>query len=114
MKTMLELIADWGWLLALLANGAIGWVAWSAKTYFASKASLEDLTDHISDQRQQAEQRMTRMERRLDGVPSHADLSRIHQRLDEITASNARQEGALPSMQNTLDIIVRALVKDRD
>lgn len=114
MNTTLEMIADWGWFLALMANGAIGWVAWSAKTYFVSKASFEDLTDHVDDQHRQAEDRMMRMERRLDSVPTHADLASIHRRLSEIAASNSRQEGALPAVQNTLDIIVRALVKDRD
>lgn len=137
---VVEFLRAWGWALAIAANLLTGWIGWSLRRQFVTRsdhersvkernealASLREAVqargreidgsiaramERLVEQDRLAESRLTRVEEQLRAAPSHADLSRIHERLDKIADVTGRLEGALQPLDRLLGLLTRAAVE---
>lgn len=127
----LDELSRWGWLISLLLTGLLAWLGWSARRMFVSydhhESSVRDLRSEITavEHRSRAElaeaiksidtglrtmaDRQTRVEERLQAAPSHADLTRLHERLDGIATDVGRVGESLAGVAATAKALERSL-----
>lgn len=127
----LEELARWGWLISLLLTSLLAWLGWSARRMFVSHehhaATVRDLRSEIAavEHRWRVDladalrgihtglrdmtDRQTRVEERLQAAPSHADLTRLHERLDAIAAEVGRVGESLAGVAATAKALERSL-----
>lgn len=119
MMEFLDTLGRYSWAISLLSPLLLGWIVWSFKTGFWSRAegeaAIKDLTAEVkkqlavaADERHKAAARLTRIEERQNAAPSHADLTRIHERLDRIADVASRLEGALQPLNRLTDLLTQA------
>lgn len=116
---MIDELLRWGWLLAIATNLLLGWIGWSLRKQFLTRAEADERFAAIAASVnaavasfQAAERdvanRLTRVEAEVAAAPSHADLSRIHDRLNHIADVTGRLEGALKPLDRLTSLLTQA------
>lgn len=115
----MEELLRWGWMLAIATNLLLGWIGWSLRKQFLTRAEADErfaaqdkkmgqaLAAFQASERE-VTNRLTRVEERVAASPSHADLTRIHERLDRIADVTSRLEGALKPLDRLTSLLTQA------
>ncbi len=82
---------EWGFGMALA--GIVGAIGWQAKTVITNG------------------HRVARLEARLDAFNIHAEITAIHQRVDDAAKTGAHVSGQLEQMNRTLEVIHRSMME---
>jgi hypothetical protein len=56
------------------------------------------------------EHRVTAVEQRIEDAPSHADLARLHQRIDAVASGISRLEGESTAQTRILNLVYESLI----
>lgn len=104
-----EFLRGWGWALAIGLNLFIAWVGWTFRSHFVTRDRLAQVIDGLAEQSREHDIRLTRVEEQLKAAPSHADLARLHDRLDQIYKDVSQQGQVLASVDSTARALARSL-----
>lgn len=115
----MEELLRWGWLAAIVANLLVAWIGWSLRKQFLSRGEADErfkaqderwgkALTAVNTGERDVSNRLTRVEERLTAVPSHADLTRIHDRLDRIADVTGRLEGSLKPLDRLIVLLTQS------
>lgn len=127
MTPVAEQFLKWWPVLLFLMNALIVWIGWSmtqAMKGFATKDSVTDAKNEIETEQRAAEARSVQLihgidkrvgalEERTKHMPSHDDLRRLHQRLDEINAGVNKLAGEVHGISRSVGLINQHLLDGR-
>ncbi|CAA0111640.1 Uncharacterised protein [BD1-7 clade bacterium] len=80
------------------------WV-WNANRHNASKQMIEDKNTALANQLSQHNNRLTQVERDLQHLPDHEDMSVIHTRINDSAQSLEAVRGELKQINNTMQLM---------
>ena len=91
-------------LTALLA--AFNWVyVWLSNRNRVTNERISSMESHVDKRLDNHAERLARLEQKVESGPSHADIKRLHARIDEMAAGFARMTGEFHTSQHTLNLI---------
>ena len=73
--------------------------------------NIEKMKDEVDDRLGQNAAQLARLEEAGKHTPTHDDLKRIHQRIDDVSGSIAHLQGEFSGAKNTLNLIHEYLMK---
>lgn len=101
---------NWGSYFAA-ANFALTWgLAFYVHLVNKNKATtdrMEHLEDDLVQRLNQHSDRLTKVEGQISNIPSHTDLGKLYDRLNEQSRDVARMAGELSQMNDNLRLLLR-------
>lgn len=75
-----------------------------------SNKQMEKLEDDIDDKMEKQGERIAGLEARSGGAPTHADLARMHEKINEVAGSMKELKGEFTATNRTLQLIHETLM----
>jgi hypothetical protein len=95
-----------------LILAAIGIYTWLVNRTRVNSARIRELETDIDGRLDKHDERLTRVEEMIKHGPTHTDLKRIHQRMDEAATAISSLAGEFKGVKGTLDLIHQYLLNE--
>ena len=106
MQPMNYLALDFWW--SLIQGAATGltvlWV-WLTNRQKVNSEAIEKLRDNISDNVTGLDRRLIAVEKDLQRIPTHQDISKVHDRINETNENVKNMQGNLKQISRTVGLI---------
>lgn len=103
----------WVDLSQFVLTGALGIYLWLVNRTRVNAERIRQLEDDIDNRVDAIDQRVTRLEATGEHAPTHDDLGKIHNRIDECTKGVSSLEGKFQKANETLNTIHEFLLNRR-
>lgn len=120
----IESIKGWWPLIILLMNAFFLWIAWSFRQATVSRHDFEEFTKSLStsintldndvrDRLTEQDKRISTVEAVVKGQPGHDDLKDIYTRINGMSRTLSKVEGATSAMANQTGVIYQHLLSQK-
>lgn len=120
----LDQLKAWGPFVLLIMNGFFLWIAWSFRQATVSRAdfeeftkalssSINDLDSDVRDRLTEQDKRISTVEAVVKGQPGHDDLKDIYTRMNGMSRTLSKVEGATSAMANQTGVIYQHLLSQK-
>ena len=107
-------------IIGLLSLGSVVY-SWRVGRTSATRASIEAVHKRVTDVQEESRKAdntirtdIVKLETRMDGLPNHEDLGKLHQRINTVDGHLQQIAGGITGLKNTVEMINRHLLeKDR-
>lgn len=86
----------------------------NATTINAVRKDMENVYDHLEERVTRAERRQDVFESKLEGAPTHQDLSRVYERLNDVAEDLSGVSGQMRSLSHQLSMVNTYLLNQKD
>lgn len=93
-------------------------LTWALGFYVHLTSKNKAITDRLDDMEKDMKgnisghsERMARLESHYANAPTHADLGKVHEKLNRVAESNSRMEGQLGGMADSLRLILNRVAE---
>lgn len=120
----LDQLKAWGPFVLLIMNGFFLWIAWSFRQATVSRSdfeeftkalssSINDLDSDVRDRLTEQDKRISTVEAVVKGQPGHDDLKDIYTRMNGMSRTLSKVEGATSAMANQTGVIYQHLLSQK-
>lgn len=95
----------WWSLIQGLATGATALWVWITARQKANTESIEKLRDGVNDRVSELDNRLIRVEKDVQHMPTHTDISKVHERINETNENVKDMQGNLRQISHTVGLI---------
>ena len=103
-------VAFWFDLIQVVIMAVIGLYAWLSNRHKANSSSIESIKMELSSELNEIDDRLIRVEKDVQHMPTHEDMSKIHQRVSETAQRLTAVEGELKQINNTMQLMHKHLL----
>jgi len=103
------------WLQALQAviTGLVFLYVWLTNRQKVNASAIETLRNDLTNQINDLDDRVIRVEKDIEHLPTHSDMAGLHTRVNEANDSIKSMSGELKQMNHTLQLINDHLLNNR-
>lgn len=94
-----------------LLTTVIGIYVWISNRNRVTNERISSMERNVDDRLDIYADRLARLEQKVESGPSHDDIKRLHQRIDNIDSGLARLDGQFSGTKHTVDLIYEYLLK---
>lgn len=120
----LDSLKAWGPFILLILNGFFLWIAWSFRQATVSRSDFEEFTKTLStsinkldsdvrNKLTEQDKRISTVEAVVRGQPGHDDLKDIYTRMNGMSRTLSKVEGATSAMANQTGVIYQHLLSQK-
>lgn len=100
----------WFQLAQALITGLVFIYLWLTNRQKANTASIEKMRDAFNRDLNKLDDRMIRVEKDIEHLPTHDDMAKLHTRVNETAQRLTAVEGELKQINNTLHLMHKHLL----
>jgi hypothetical protein len=97
----------------LAATGLIGFYVWISNRHRITRSRIESLEAGIDSRISNLDSRITRVESGIGNMPSHSDIGKIYDRVDEVHGDLQQVIGGQQALRRTVELIQEHLLNQK-
>lgn len=98
-------LAFWLQLIQAVVTGLVFLYVWLTNRQKVNASAIETLRDDLSRQINDLDDRVIRVEKDVEHLPTHEDMAGLHTRVNEANDNIKEMRGQLSQMNHTLQLI---------
>lgn len=103
-------LAFWFDLIQVVIMAVIGLYAWLSNRHKANSSSIETMRTELSTELNEIDDRLIRVEKDVQHMPTHEDMAKLHSRVNETAQRLTSMEGQLMQINNTVQLMHKHLL----
>ena len=100
----------WFQLIQALITVAVFLYVWVTNRHKANASSIESMRTELSTELNEMDDRLIRVEKDVQHLPTHEDMARLHSRVNETAQRLTSMEGELKQINNTMQLMHKHLL----